>query len=202
MSKMKGVITKSTGLWYDVRTETGEVIPCRLRGKFRIDGNKNTNPAVVGDHVVFDLEKDNTGYIIQIEKRKNYIDRKSTKLSKINHLIAANIDQAFLVVTLKEPRTSLGFIDRFLVACEGFRIPVCMVFNKTDIYVAKELHVIEELSKLYQSIGCLLWAVRYSFVFEKCLFPKNPFDADNGDGCADSKTKLFSLSISAPFCLA
>jgi ribosome biogenesis GTPase len=150
---MKGIITKSTGLWYDVRAGSGDVIPCRLRGKFRIDGNKNTNPAVVGDHVVFDVEQDNTGYITQIEKRKNYIDRKSTKLSKINHLIAANIDQAFLVVTLKEPRTSLGFIDRFLVACEGFRIPVCIVFNKTDIYSSKELHKIDELTLLYQSIG-------------------------------------------------
>jgi ribosome biogenesis GTPase len=150
---MKGIITKSTGLWYDARTETGEVISCRLRGKFRIDGNKNTNPAVVGDHVVFDLEKDNTGFITHIEKRKNYIDRKSTKLSKINHLIAANIDMAFLVVTLKEPRTSLGFIDRFLVACEGFRIPVCIIFNKMDIYTEKELNLIEELSQLYKSIG-------------------------------------------------
>jgi ribosome biogenesis GTPase len=150
---MTGIITKSTGLWYDVRTELGDVIPCRLRGKFRIDSNKNTNPAVVGDHVEFDLEQDNTGYITQIEKRKNYIDRKSTKLSKINHLIAANIDQAFLVVTLKEPRTSLGFIDRFLVACEGFRISVCIVFNKMDIYTSKELNVIDNLSQLYKSIG-------------------------------------------------
>ena len=150
---MTGIITKSTGLWYDVRTAAGEVIPCRLRGKFRIDGSKNTNPAVVGDHVVFDLEEDNTGYITQIEKRKNYIDRKSTKLSKINHLIAANIYQAFLVVTLKEPRTSLGFIDRFLVACEGFRIPVCIVFNKMDIYTQKEIYKIEELANLYKSIG-------------------------------------------------
>jgi len=150
---MRGIITKSTGLWYDVRTEAGEIIPCRLRGKFRIDGSKNTNPAVVGDHVVFDIEKDNTGYVTHIEKRKNYIDRKSTKLSKINHLIAANIDRAFLVVTLKEPRTSLGFIDRFLVACEGFRIPVCIVFNKMDIYSPKEIEKIEELSQLYQSIG-------------------------------------------------
>jgi len=150
---MFGIITKTTGLWYDVRTEAGETVPCRLRGKFRIDGNKNTNPAVVGDHVVFDLEKDNTGYIISIEKRKNYIDRKSTKLSKINHLIAANIDQAFLVVTLKEPRTSLGFIDRFLVACEGFRIPVCIVFNKMDIYSLKEIQKIDELAQLYKSIG-------------------------------------------------
>jgi ribosome biogenesis GTPase len=150
---MEGIITKSTGLWYDVRNETGKVIPCRLRGKFRIDGNKNTNPAVVGDHVEFDIENDNTGYITDIKKRTNYIDRKSTKLSKINHLIAANIDKAFLVVTLKEPRTSLGFIDRFLVACEGFRIPVCLVFNKMDIYTEKEIHIIDKLSQLYQSIG-------------------------------------------------
>jgi len=150
---MKGVITKSTGLWYDVRTENGNTVPCRLRGKFRIDGSKNTNPAVVGDHVLFDIEKDNTGTITQIEKRKNYIDRKSTNLSKINHLIAANIDQAFLVVTLKEPRTSLGFIDRFLVACEGFRIPVCIVFNKMDIYSLKEKNKINELFQLYKSIG-------------------------------------------------
>jgi ribosome biogenesis GTPase len=150
---MTGIITKSTGLWYDVHTEAGETIPCRLRGKFRIDGTKNTNPVVVGDYADFDLEKDNTGYITKIEKRKNYIDRKSTKLSKINHLIAANIDRAFLVVTLKEPRTSLGFIDRFLVACEGFRIPVCVVFNKMDIYSSKEKMIIEELSQLYKSIG-------------------------------------------------
>jgi len=150
---MRGIITKSTGLWYEVYTASGEIIPCRLRGKFRIDGNKNTNPAVVGDHVEFDLEKDHTGYIVTIEKRKNYIDRKSTKLSKINHLIAANIDQAFLVVTLKEPRTSLGFIDRFLVACEGFRIPVCLVFNKMDIYSLKEICKIDELVQLYTSIG-------------------------------------------------
>jgi len=150
---MKGIITKSTGLWYDVRIGSGEAVQCRLRGKFRIAGSKNTNPAVVGDHVVLDLEKDNTGYITHIEKRKNYIDRKSTKLSKINHLIASNIDQAFLVVTLKDPRTSLGFIDRFLVACEGFRIPVCIVFNKMDIYAHKEIDKIEELTQLYQSIG-------------------------------------------------
>ncbi|MDR2971991.1 MAG: ribosome small subunit-dependent GTPase A [Bacteroidales bacterium] len=150
---MTGTITKSTGLWYDVQTKTGEVILCRLRGKFRTDQNKNTNPAIVGDHVVFDLEKDNTGYITHIEKRKNYIDRKSTKLSKINHLIAANIDQVFLVVTIKEPRTSLGFIDRLLVACEGFRIPVCIIFNKMDIYSSKELKIIDYLSQLYISIG-------------------------------------------------
>ena len=131
---MKGVVVKSTGSWYEVRQEDGTVIQCRLRGQFRIKGIKNTNPVVVGDFVQYELEKDGSGWITTIEPRKNYIDRKSTKLSKISHLIASNIDQAFLVVTLKEPRTSLGFIDRFLLAAEGFRIPVCLVFNKIDLY--------------------------------------------------------------------
>lgn len=131
---MKGVVIKSTGSWYEVRQEDGTIIQCRLRGQFRIKGIKNTNPVVVGDFVQFELEKDGNGWITTIEPRKNYIDRKSTKLSKISHLIASNIDQAFLVVTLKEPRTSLGFIDRFLLAAEGFRIPVCLVFNKIDLY--------------------------------------------------------------------
>ena len=131
---MKGVVVKSTGSWYEVRQEDGTIIQCRLRGQFRIKGIKNTNPVVVGDFVQYELEKDGSGWITTIEPRKNYIDRKSTKLSKISHLIASNIDQAFLVVTLKEPRTSLGFIDRFLLAAEGFRIPVCLVFNKIDLY--------------------------------------------------------------------
>lgn len=149
----KGLVLKSTGIWYDVLTEDQKVIPCRLRGKFRIEGIKNTNPLVVGDHVLFDLMEDQTGIITQIEKRKNYIDRKSTKLSKISHLIAANIDQAFLVVTLQDPRTSLGFIDRFLVAAEGFRIPTTLVFNKMDIYEEEMLEMVEYLSDLYSSVG-------------------------------------------------
>lgn len=157
---MKGVVEKSTGSWYEVRQEDGSVIQCRLRGQFRIKGIKNTNPVVVGDFVQYELEKDGNGWITTIEPRKNYIDRKSTKLSKISHLIASNIDQAFLVVTLKEPRTSLGFIDRFLLAAEGFRIPVCLVFNKIDIYSNIEtlhetslLNTVDELEKMYAGIG-------------------------------------------------
>lgn len=150
---MEGVIVKSTGLWYEVRTEHGEIYNCRLRGKFRIKGIKNTNPAVVGDYVTFILEEDGVGYILEIAPRKNYIDRKSTKLSKINHIIAANIDIAFLVITIAEPRTSYGFIDRFLVAAEGFRIPVCIVINKMDLYNSNELKLVEEYTQLYSSIG-------------------------------------------------
>lgn len=151
---MQGLVTKSTGSWYSVLNEaTGERLECRLRGQFRIHGIKNTNPVIVGDRVEYDIEKDGTGVITRIETRKNYIERKSTNLSKISHLIAANIDQAFLVITLKEPRTSLGFIDRFLVAAEGFRIPVCLVFNKMDLYNEAELDVVAELSELYTNIG-------------------------------------------------
>lgn len=150
---MRGVVVKSTGSWYEVMRENGTVLPCRLRGQFRIKGIKNTNPVVVGDFVQFDEESDGSGWIKDIELRKNYIDRKSTKLSKISHLIAANIDRAFLVVTLKDPRTSLGFIDRFLLAAEGFRIPVCLVFNKMDLYDAAELAVVDELTALYENVG-------------------------------------------------
>ena len=150
---MKGIVIKSTGSWYDVINDEGKITPCRLRGKFRISGNKNTNPVVVGDHVDFILAEDQSGYITEIEKRKNYIDRKSTKLSKINHLIASNIDMAFLVITLKEPRTSSGFVDRFLIAAEGFRIPVCLVFNKIDLYTPKELEVVHTIAAMYTQVG-------------------------------------------------
>lgn len=150
---MQGIVTKSTGSWYEVRQPDGTNIDCRLRGQFRIKGIKNTNPLVVGDYVEFIVENDGSGWITQILPRKNYIDRKSTKLSKISHIIAANIDKAFLVVTLTEPRTSLGFIDRFLIAAEGFRIPVCLVFNKMDIYSDEEKNVVGQLSDLYSGIG-------------------------------------------------
>lgn len=151
--KQEGTVIQSTGSWYEVLTHDGEVVNCRLRGQFRIKGIKTTNPVVVGDHVGFIIEEDGCGYITELKPRKNYIDRKSTKLSKISHIIAANLDQAFLVVTLKEPRTSLGFIDRFLVAAEGFRIPTTLVFNKYDLYGDDEKEEIEELGRIYERIG-------------------------------------------------
>ncbi len=151
--KQEGTVIQSTGSWYEVLTSEGEVVNCRLRGQFRIKGIKTTNPVVVGDHVGFIIEEDGCGYITELKPRKNYIDRKSTKLSKISHIIAANLDQAFLVVTLKEPRTSLGFIDRFLVAAEGFRIPTTLIFNKYDLYENEEKEEITELSRIYERIG-------------------------------------------------
>lgn len=150
---MKGLITKSTGSWYNVLSDDGNIVECRLRGQFRIHGIKDTNPVIVGDNVDFEIENDGTGVINNIAPRKNYIERKSTNLSKISHMIAANIDTLFLVVTLKQPRTSLGFIDRFLVAAESFRIHTCLVFNKIDLYNQSELSVVEELKNLYKNIG-------------------------------------------------
>lgn len=161
---MKGLVIKSTGSWYDVLIEDQDsqsttaassrnILSCRLRGQFRIHGIKITNPVVVGDHVTVEREPDGTGTIVDIEPRRNYIERKSTNLSKISHVIAANVDICFLLVTLREPRTSLGFIDRFLVSAEGFRIPVCLVFNKMDLYNEQELAVVERLSQLYMHIG-------------------------------------------------
>ncbi|HRR04075.1 MAG TPA: ribosome small subunit-dependent GTPase A [Bacteroidales bacterium] len=148
-----GIVIKSTGSWHEVLTDDRQKVNCRLRGQFRKEKVLNTNPIVVGDRVHFIIEEDSSGVIMEILPRKNYIDRKATRLSKINHLIAANIDIAFLVITLKSPRTSLGFIDRFLVAAEGFRIPVCLLFNKMDLYNEKERAVVQKLSELYSSIG-------------------------------------------------
>ncbi|MBO7647477.1 MAG: ribosome small subunit-dependent GTPase A [Bacteroidales bacterium] len=150
---MEGLVVKSTGSWYDVRCADGQVFTCRIRGKFRTHGIKYTNPVVVGDTVTFEMEKDGTGIISKILPRRNYIERKSTNLSKVSHLIASNIDIVFLVVTLTEPRTSLGFIDRFLVAAESFRIPVCLVFNKMDLYDGEELAEVEALCAMYQRVG-------------------------------------------------
>jgi ribosome biogenesis GTPase / thiamine phosphate phosphatase len=151
---MEGIVIRSTGSWHTVRTEAGDIFDCKLKGLFRIKGLKATNPVTVGDYVEFDPpEGQNYGSIHQISQRKNYIIRKSTKLSKSVHILAANIDQAFVVATLKLPRTSTGFIDRFLVTAEAYKIPVTILFNKTDLNDAKLTIRQNELCDLYKSIG-------------------------------------------------
>ena len=131
----KGLVTKSTGSWYHVRTEAGEVIECKIRGKFRTIGIKTTNPLAVGDQVSYKIEdKSNIGIITQIEPRKNYIIRKSINLSRQAHILAANVDQAILMVTLVKPKTYPEFIDRFLVSAEAYSIPARIIFNKIDLY--------------------------------------------------------------------
>lgn len=150
----KGVVLKSTGSEYEVLLESGKICIARLRGKFRIKGIKTTNPVVVGDHVnVMSEENDSFSSIVSIGSRKNYIIRKSIRLSKISHIIASNIDKAFLIVTISSPRTSSGFIDRFLTAAEAYRIPVEIVFNKIDLYSPEHLLLLDDLEKRYTKIG-------------------------------------------------
>ncbi len=149
---MKGVVTKSTGSWYTVRGEDGVSYDCRLKGKFRTKGIKSTNPVAVGDKVEFKLEEE-ANVIFHLAQRENYIIRKSINLSKQTHIIAANVDQAFLFVTLKLPETSLEFIDRFLVSAEAYHIHVKLIFNKIDIYDEEELKMIRFIQSIYTKIG-------------------------------------------------
>ena len=150
---MKGVVIKSTGSWYVVRLENGEHIDARIKGKFRIKGIKSTNPIAVGDVVILKSEEDGTAVISGIDKRKNYIIRKSVNLSKRSHILAANVDQAILIVTLSQPKTYTAFIDRFLVSAEAYHIPTTIIFNKIDIYSEEEKEELAFLKYSYESIG-------------------------------------------------
>jgi ribosome biogenesis GTPase len=150
---MKGKVTKSTGSWYSVRLDNGERIEARIKGKFRLKGIRTTNPISVGDIVLLTKEEDGTAVINKIEERKNYIVRKSINLSKRSHIIAANIDQAILVVTLSQPKTYTAFIDRFLVTAEAYHIPSVIIFNKIDIYTDKEKEDLAFLKNAYEEIG-------------------------------------------------
>lgn len=156
---MKGLITKSTGSWYTVRDEDGNIFEARIRGKFRLNQIKHTNPLAVGDHVDFELDKDNIAVITAIHERENYLIRKSVNLSKRTHIIASNIELAFLIATISNPRTSTGFIDRFLVTCEAYDIPVMLVFNKLDEWNEEEHNAFSELKNTYQNIGYDVLAV-------------------------------------------
>ncbi len=153
---MKGIVYKSTGSWYSVKAENGTFYDCRIKGKFRIGGIKSTNPVAVGDHVDFDIEKkgdETVGMIKHIDERENYIIRKSVNLSKQTHIIAANIDVAFLLITLNNPPTFTTFIDRFLVTAEAYHIKAVLLFNKIDTYNEDELLEIKFLAALYRKIG-------------------------------------------------
>ncbi|MES2267768.1 MAG: ribosome small subunit-dependent GTPase A [Bacteroidota bacterium] len=156
---MQGLITKSTGSWYQVRSGD-ETIDCRIKGKFRIKGITTTNPLAVGDVVDFDMEPEQgTGVITNLHQRKNYIIRKAINLSKQAQIIAANLDRAILVVTLASPRTSLGFIDRFLVTAEAYDIPACLIFNKLDLFSDEGLEILADYQAIYQSIGYPCYSV-------------------------------------------
>lgn len=155
---MTGTVYKSTGSWYQVKSDEGKFYQCRIKGKFRIKGIKSTNPVAVGDRVEFKLEEnpseeEETGVITGIKERENYIIRKSVNLSKQTHIIASNIDQAFLLVTLNNPPTFTTFIDRFLVTAEAYGIKAILLFNKIDTYKDEELDEVKYLAAMYRSIG-------------------------------------------------
>lgn len=151
---MKGLITKSTGSWYQVLdSETGQFFEARIRGKFKLIKTRLTNPLAVGDHVEFSLEQDDVAWITKIESRKNYLIRKSVNLSKEAHIIASNIDIACFIFTLKHPETSLGFLDRFLACCEAYNIKPLILFNKMDVLNEDEKEIVANIESLYQQIG-------------------------------------------------
>ena len=155
---MKGLVVKNTGSWYTVRTDDGQLLDCKVKGNFRIKGIRSTNPVAVGDRVT--LSSPSTGggqegvcWITDIDDRRNYIIRKSINLSKQSHILAANVDQAFLIVTVARPETSTTFIDRFLASAEAYRVPVVLVFNKTDLLDDDLLHYQQMMVTLYAGLG-------------------------------------------------
>ena len=170
---MKGLVIKNTGSWYTVLTDDGDTIDCKIKGKFRLKGIRSTNPVAVGDRVSLSLPPSSDGavsatteqrtaggvFITEIEDRRNYVIRKSSNLSKQSHILAANVDQVFLIVTVNYPETSTTFIDRFLASAEAYRIPVVLIFNKSDLLSPEELHYQEMMMTLYDNIGYLCVAI-------------------------------------------
>ena len=154
---MKGLVIKNTGSWYTVLTDDGQLIDCKVKGNFRLKSIRSTNPVAVGDRVTLSSRAQSRdlspAFITAIEDRRNYIIRKSINLSKQSHILAANVDQAFLVVTVVNPQTSTTFIDRFLASAEAYRVPVVLIFNKTDLLDEEALHYQQMMVHLYESIG-------------------------------------------------
>ena len=150
---MKGLVIKNTGSWYTVKTDGGQLIESKIKGNFRLKGIRSTNPVAVGDRVELITNQEGTAFISSIEDRRNYIIRKSPNLSKQSHILAANVDQALLVVTVNYPQTSTTFIDRFLASAEAYQVPVVLVFNKCDILSEEELHYEQMMRTLYETVG-------------------------------------------------
>lgn len=172
---MKGLVIKNTGSWYTVRTDEGQLFECKVKGTFRLKGIRSTNPVAVGDVVTITPGVDGqTAFIDGIEDRRNYIIRRASNLSKQSHIIAANVDMAALVVTIAHPETSTTFIDRFLASAEAYRVPVLIIFNKTDLYDEAELRQLDVLVMLYSSIGYTCLAC----------------SATKGDGLEEVRTEL------------
>lgn len=169
---MIGTVYKSTGSWYSVKTDEGKFYQCKIKGKLRLENFRSTNPVAVGDRVNFSLEyndEENLGIIHNILERKNYIVRKSVKLSKQSHILASNIDLLVMVITIKDPITTTSFIDRFLVNAEAYSIETLLVFNKYDLYNKEDQNKIDTLVEIYSNIGykCLLTSTINNFNISK-----------------------------------
>ena len=150
---MQGLVIKNTGSWYTVKTDDGRIVDSKIKGSFRLKGIRSTSPVAVGDRVQLVTNQEGTAFISAIHDRKNYIIRKSSNLSKQSHILAANIDQALLIVTVNRPQTSTTFIDRFLASAEAYRIPVVLVFNKTDLLDDDEMRYQQMVMNLYETVG-------------------------------------------------
>jgi ribosome biogenesis GTPase / thiamine phosphate phosphatase len=152
---MKATVYKSTGSWYVTKTDSGEVFNARIKGIFKLDGITSTNPIAVGDEVTMEMENEleNTSTITGISPRRNYITRQSPANKHHHHIVAANLDQSILFATLKDPKTSQGFLDRFLVTCEAYHVPAIIIFNKADLYKKKEMEKFELLREIYENVG-------------------------------------------------
>lgn len=150
---MDGLVVRNTGSWYEVRTEDGRLVPCKVKGNFRLKGIRSTSPVAVGDQVRIQLNQEDTAFICEVLPRRNYIIRRASNLSKQSHILAANIDTALLVVTLAHPETSTIFVDRFIASAEAYRIPCVLLFNKVDLLDADQRRRVGELAQLYESIG-------------------------------------------------
>ena len=150
---MRGLVVKNTGSWYTVKTDDGRLVNSKVKGNFRLRGIRSTNPVAVGDRVEIVENAEGTAFITEIQDRTNYIIRKSPNLSKQSHIIAANVDQALLVVTVNYPQTSTTFIDRFLASAEAYRVPVVLLFNKADLLTADERRYQDMMMELYRTVG-------------------------------------------------
>jgi len=171
---VKGLVVKNTGSWYTVRSDDGQLIACKVKGNFRLKGIRSTNPVAVGDRVELLPNAEGTAFITAIDDRRNYIVRRSQNLSKQSHILAANVDQALLMATLKEPTTSTTFIDRFLASAEAYSVPVVLLFNKADLLDDNDRRLQALMARLYESIGY------------RCL----PISAERGDGIDDLRSLL------------